>query len=502
MDAKVRITAQTLPIRPGFASTKRRAFQVSAKRELGRCDLSSQRLYLLEEPMEQTIPRLLIAGTNSGCGKTTLVCGILRALHDRGVAVASFKCGPDYIDPMFHSRILDTKCRNLDLQFFPENTLRYLFAQGCQNAQLGIIEGVMGYYDGVSLSTKASSYEISKATATPTVLVVNARGAAHSLLAVISGFASLHPDSNVRGVIFNNCSSMLYPRLEEAVLSCFSGRIRPLGFLPPMPECRLESRHLGLITAGEIQDLQETMGKLAAQAEKTVKLDELLSLAASAPELSWEPVSLPRPGEPVPIAVAMDPAFCFYYEDNLRLLEHLGARLVPFSPLKDPCLPENVRGLYLGGGYPELYTKELSQNTGMLQSIRHALKEKLPCIAECGGFLYLQKTLLGKPMVGHLPGDGFDTGHLVRFGYVSLTAREDNLLCAAGETIPAHEFHYYDVDHPGSAYTARKETGREWDCGFATDTLYAGFPHFHFYAKPEMASRFLDACRKERKNHV
>ena len=258
--------------------------------------------------MEQAIPRLLIAGTNSGCGKTTLVCGILRALHDRGVALASFKCGPDYIDPMFHSRILDTKCRNLDLQFFPENTLRYLLAQGSQDARLGIIEGVMGYYDGVSLSTRASSYEIAKATDTPTVLVVNARGAAHSLLAVISGFASLHPDSSIQGVIFNNCSPMLYPRLEEAVLSCFSGRIRPLGFLPPIPECSLESRHLGLITAGEIQDLQETMGKLATQVEKTVKLDALLSLAETAPKLSWEPVRLPSPC-PLPLPWIRPSAF-------------------------------------------------------------------------------------------------------------------------------------------------------------------------------------------------
>lgn len=452
--------------------------------------------------MDQVIPRLLIAGTNSGCGKTTLVCGILRALLDRGISVASFKCGPDYIDPMFHSRILHTQCHNLDLQFFPENTLRHLFAQGCQDAELGIIEGVMGYYDGVGLSAKASSYEISRATHCPTILVVNARGAAHSLLAVIAGFVSLHPENNIRGVIFNNCSPMLYPRLEAEVTSHFQGAILPLGFLPPMPDCRFESRHLGLITAGEIDDLQQILGRLAAQTEKSVKLDTLLSLAAAAPALSWEPLILPQPGEPVSVAVAMDPAFCFYYGDNLQLLEKLGARLVPFSPLKDDSLPEDIQGLYLGGGYPELYAQALSENCKMLHSIRQALRDGLPCIAECGGFLYLQETLLGKPMAGCLPGGGFDTGHLVRFGYVSLTAKEDNLLCSAGETIPAHEFHYYDVEHPGTAFTARKDNGRQWECGFATDTLYAGFPHFHFYARPEMASRFLDACRKEKRRHV
>lgn len=452
--------------------------------------------------MECTTPRLLIAGTNSGCGKTTLVCGILRALHDRGMPVASFKCGPDYIDPMFHSRILQTKCRNLDLQFFPESTLRALFAQGLEEEKLAVIEGVMGYYDGVDLSTRASSYEVSKATASPTVLVINARGAAHSLMAILHGFASLHPDSNIRGVIFNHCSPMLYPRLEKEVTSRFAGQILPLGYLPPMPECRLESRHLGLITADEIEDLQDILGKLAVQAEKTVNLDGLLQLAATAPPLTWEPVSVPEPGKPVRVAVAMDSAFCFYYEDNLRLLKNLGAELVPFSPLKDAALPENIQGLYLGGGYPELYADALSGNASMRESIRKALERKLPCIAECGGFLYLQKTLLGKPMVGYLPGSGYNTGKLTRFGYVSLTANKDNLLCAAGETIPAHEFHYYDVDHSGDAFTARKETGRQWDCGFASPTLYAGFPHFHFYAKPDMASRFLDACRKEKYAHV
>ncbi len=452
--------------------------------------------------MEATIPRLLIAGTNSGCGKTTLVCGILRALHDRGMRVASFKCGPDYIDPMFHSRILDTKCRNLDLQFFPENTLRCLFVCGCEDSLLAVIEGVMGYYDGVDLGTKGSSYEIAKATDSPTVLVINARGAAHSLMAVIHGFASLHPGNNIRGVIFNQCSPMLYPRLEKEIDAWFGGRILSLGYLPPMPECALKSRHLGLITAGEIEDLQNIMGNLAAQVEKTVNVNGLLKLAAAAPPLTWTPVSLPEPGDAVRIAVARDPAFCFYYEDNLDLLKALGAQLIPFSPLRDAILPEHIQGLYLGGGYPELYTEQLSGNASMRESIRKAMEKRLPCIAECGGFLYLQDTLLGKPMVGFLPGNGYNTGKLTRFGYVSLTAKKDNLLCAAGDTIPAHEFHYYDVDHSGDTFTARKESGRHWDCGIATDTLYAGFPHLHFYAKPEMAARFLAACRKENTIHV
>lgn len=444
--------------------------------------------------MFQSLPRVLIAGTNSGCGKTTMVCAILQALKNRGEPIASFKCGPDYIDPMFHSSIIGTRCRNLDLQFFDGNTARYLLARE-NRGQTAVIEGVMGYYDGVGVTSKASSYEVAKTVQAPAVLVVGARGAAHSILAAIHGFASLYPDSGIRGVILNQCSAMLYPRLKEAILEHFGGAIQPLGFLPPMPDVTLESRHLGLITAAEVADLQDKLQTLAAQAEKTVDLDGLLALAKSAPALEYEAPALPAPGKPVRIGVAKDKAFCFYYEDNLALLEMLGAELVPFSPLNDAALPENLQGLYLGGGYPELYTEQLSENKTMLASIRSALEQGLPCIAECGGFMYLQERLLGQPMVGFLKGNCFHAGKLVRFGYCTLTAKADTMLCRQGERIPAHEFHYYDVDHPGDGFSAKKSVGKPWDCGIANDRFYAGFPHFHFWAKPDMAARFLDVCR-------
>lgn len=446
--------------------------------------------------MTQSLPRVLIAGTNSGCGKTTMVCAILQALKNRGEAIASFKCGPDYIDPMFHSSIIGTRCRNLDLQFFDENTARYLLARG-NRRQTAVIEGVMGYYDGVSVTTKASSYALAKAVQAPAVLVVGAKGAAHSILATIHGFASLYPDSGIRGVILNQCSAMLYPRLRDAILEHFGRAIQPLGFLPPMPGVTLESRHLGLITAAEVADLQEKLQTLAAQAEKTVDLDGLLALAKSAPALEYNVPALPAAGTPVRIGVAKDKAFCFYYEDNLSLLETLGAQLVPFSPLEDAALPDNLQGLYLGGGYPELYTEQLSENKTMLASIRSALERGLPCIAECGGFMYLQEQLLGKPMVGFLKGSCYHAGKLVRFGYCTLTARKDTVLCKQSESIPAHEFHYYDVENPGDAFSAKKSVGKPWDCGIADDHLYAGFPHFHFWAKPDMAARFLEVCRTQ-----
>ena len=382
--------------------------------------------------MKKELPRILIAGTNSGCGKTTFVSGLLTALKRREKDLRAFKCGPDYIDPMFHASALGVPCRNLDLQFFDENTLRFSLAKN--GGSLSVIEGVMGYYDGVGMTTRASSYAVAMASDTPAVLVVDARGAAHSVLAVIGGFLNLHPKSHIRGVILNRCSAMLYPRMKQAIADQFGGAVLPLGYLPVMKDCTLESRHLGLITAQEMTDLQEKLEALADQIEKSVDIPALCALAASAPELSWEPVALPEEGPPLRIAVARDNAFCFYYEDNLDLLRSLGAELVPFSPIADAALPENIRGLYLGGGYPELYAESLSENQSMKDSIRQALEAGLPCIAECGGFLYLQKELEGRPMVGFLPGMGHNTGKLSRFGYVTLTAQKDNLLCAAGNS--------------------------------------------------------------------
>ena len=271
--------------------------------------------------MECSAPRILLAGTNSGCGKTTLTCAVLQALVNRGLRTGAFKCGPDYIDPMFHSRVIGAHSANLDLFFFSPNTLNYLLAANSQGCDVSIVEGVMGFYDGLSLtSTQASSYAVAKETRTPVVLTVNARGAAFSVLATIQGFLALEPDSGIRGVILNQCSPMSYPALARAIRERFGEKVVPLGYLPPMKECALESRHLGLVTAQEVEDLKQKLNLLAAQAEKSLDLEGLLTLARSAPPLSFEPVNLPRQ-EPVRIAVAMDKAFCFYYGDNLRALE-------------------------------------------------------------------------------------------------------------------------------------------------------------------------------------
>ncbi|MBQ9032298.1 MAG: cobyrinate a,c-diamide synthase [Parasporobacterium sp.] len=448
---------------------------------------------------KKQIPRIVIAGTNSGCGKTTLVCALLQAFADRGLKTGAFKCGPDYIDPMFHSRIIGAESCNLDSFFFGTETLNYLLALHGEAQDINVIEGVMGFYDGIAAEGfAASTYEISQLTRSPVILAVNARGASASVLAVIHGFLTFCPDNRITGVILNQCTEMTYRMLKAQILEYFQGRIEPLGYLPVMKDCSLESRHLGLVTAQEVQDLKEKLRLLSAQAEKSLDMDRLMQIASRAEELSIEPPVLPGCEEPLRIAVARDRAFCFYYEDNLELLASMGVRIIPFSPLKDPALPEEIHGLYLGGGYPELYAGELSANESMRDSVKKALERGLPCIAECGGFMYLTQAISSGQesarMVGAVPGTCYNTQKLQRFGYVTLKARKDNLLCRKGEEIRAHEFHYWDCEDAGDGFEAVKPSGRSWKCVHAADRLYAGFPHFHFYANPSFAQRFLKAC--------
>lgn len=443
--------------------------------------------------------RIMISGVSSGCGKTTVVCAVLQALVNRGLKTGAFKCGPDYIDPMFHSRIIGAKSANLDLHFFSENTLRYLLTKNGEGCDMSVIEGAMGYYDGAGLTSwKTSAHEIALVTETPVVLVVNARGAALSVLAVIEGFLRFRPESGIRGVILNQCTAMTYVSLSAAIEERFG--IRCFGFLPKMDECALESRHLGLVTAAEIQNLREKMQALAAQAEKTLDIDALLALGHEAPPLRYAPIVLPRK-EKIRLAVARDKAFCFYYEDSLDAVREMGGEIVPFSPLGESALPEEIDGLYLGGGYPELYAAALSENASMRASVRDALARGVPCIAECGGFMYLTEAIGDAPMAGALPGTCFDTGKLTRFGYVTLRAKSDNLLCRAGGEIAAHEFHHWDCTCPGDAFTAEKPTGRRWECAVSSGALYAGYPHFHFYSNPEFLYSFYDACIKEKHRH-
>lgn len=455
-------------------------------------------------------PRFMIAAPASGSGKTMLTCGILAALKARGISATSFKCGPDYIDPMFHRQVLRTNARNLDPFFTDRQMTRYLFARAARQGQVSVLEGVMGYYDGLGgTEVRASSYELAAMTETPVILVVNARGMSLSALALIQGFLGYRKDSRIAGVILNQMSPMLYPRMKKAIEEELS--LPVFGFVPRAEEMRLKSRHLGLVLPEEVEQLEERLKRLGALLEETVDLDGILELSDQAPEIPEEmPDDLHRllvspkaqkceKYAPV-IAVARDEAFCFLYEDNLNLLRELGARLIFFSPLKDEKVPDEAEGLLLCGGYPELYAKELEENVSMRESVRKRVSEGLPFLAECGGFLYLHRELAdmeGKPhqMAGVIPARAYPTSKLSRFGYVNLTCKQASVLGFGTGALRGHEFHYFESESCGEDYEAVKPaTGRAWSCIHATNHSLAGFPHLYYYSNPAFILEFLQSC--------
>ena len=447
-------------------------------------------------------PRVVLAAPASGSGKTMITCGILQALRDRGLRPASFKCGPDFIDPMFHEKAIGVRAGNLDLFFTGgADGLRRLYGRNVGNGDLAVIEGVMGYYDGLSAAAdEASTYRVARALEAPAVLIVNARGQSLSALATLEGFLRFRPDSGIRGVIFNQMSGSVFAALKSGAAAL---GVVPLGYVPRAEELVVESRYLGLVTPDEIQDLSRRLRALAGLLEKTLDLDGLLALAADAPELDC-PAGTPLPRGPrVRLAVARDEAFCFLYRENLALLESLGAELAFFSPLRDAGLPEGTRGLLLPGGYPELYAGALSTNVSMRGAVAAALRGGMPCLAECGGFLYLHRELEGAdgafyPMAGVLDARAWRTAGLGRFGYVTLTAERPSGLLEAGEQIRGHEFHYYESEQCGDAMTAAKPSGaKSWRCVRAEGNLLAGFPHLFYESDPRLIARFLRRCAGE-----
>lgn len=449
---------------------------------------------------ELKMPRIMISAPNSGSGKTTIVCGILKALMNQGKRVAAFKSGPDYIDPMFHSKVIGAKSRNLDIFMLGKDTVRYLAAKNAKNVDISVFEGAMGFYDGMGKTSECSAYDLAVTCDVPVILVVNARGAALSIAATINGFKHFRPDSHVVGAILNNVNPMTY-MFYKSVIEEETG-VKLVGCFPVMQDCNFESRHLGLVTAEEIGDLQQIVERLAAQAAKSIDFAAIEELANGAAPLSYTEPEIEVVGHPT-IAVAQDKAFCFYYQDALDLFADLGAKLVPFSPTYDAHLPE-CDGIFLGGGYPELYAKDLEANTTMLADIKAHIAASKPCYAECGGFMYLLERYKDDTnsynWVGAIPGESALTKKLTRFGYIHLTAQKDNLLCKAGEKINAHEFHYSDSTNNGTSFAAAKASGKgAWECAVTTETLYAGYPHLHLYGNIEFAKNFVKACCKVQK---
>ena len=465
--------------------------------------------------------RVLIAGTGSGSGKTTVTSGLLQCLVNRGLDAAAFKCGPDYIDPMFYERITGARAGNLDPFFSDEKTLRWIVSRAEETSDISVIEGVMGYYDGIGFTSEASTFSVARAVNAPVVLVINCRGMGASVGAVLKGFLDWPEitDSCIKGVIFNNMSEKLYRQAAEMAESM---GVRPLGYLPRRAALTLESRHLGLVTAGEVADIKEKMKLIASEMEKTVDIKGIIDLAAEAPALrlaapEWkkkferqiaEDTVIMARGDArrVRIALASDDAFCFTYKENTALLQEAGCEIVPFSPLSDTGLPDDIDGVILSGGYPELHAAELAANEAMLEAVRQSRADGIPMIAECGGFMYLHEVLEGADgelyrMAGVIPGRCFRTERLGRFGYITLKALEGGLLCPDGSELKAHEFHYWDSEHCGESFLAVKPDGsRSWKCGIMTDDMYAGFPHLFYYDSPKAAMRFVHACAGRRKS--
>lgn len=441
--------------------------------------------------MNGNMPRFMLTAIKSGSGKTTITCGILRLLTRKGIKVSSFKAGPDYIDPMFHRMALGVETGNLDTYFTDDEVTRYLLKCRAEQSEVSVLEGVMGYYDGEGGgSLKGSSYHLAAVTRTPAILIVDAKGGAYTLIPAIKGIMAYRKDSNIRGVIFNRISKSFYERLKPLAEKEIG--IPVVGYVPQSEELCLPSRHLGLVQPSELAGITKWADRVADLLEETLDLPLLMNIAKGVDGFICKKPAVPEFSAKKRIAVASDEAFSFYYAENRMLLEQMGAELVPFSPIHDVDIPKKCDALLLGGGYPENYAMELSKAVTMRQRIASLCVQGMPCIAECGGFLYLQDSLEGSDgeiyqMAGVLHGRGYRTKGLKRFGYVEVTSKK------SGQAIRGHEFHHWDCTENGSDCVAVKPSdGTRYSCMFHTDTLFAGFLHFFYYSNPRMVWEFLE----------
>jgi len=455
-------------------------------------------------------PRLLLAGAHSGVGKTSVAAGLMAALVRRGLLVQPYKVGPDYIDPAFHTFVTGRQSRNLDSWLLDQATVLTLFGQSAPEPGTGlsIIEGVMGLFDGHSREPAGSSAHLARILDAPVVMVINGSGLARSAAAMVKGFDRFDPDLRLAGVIINQTSSPAHYEMlkyfveNEAGVPCFGHLLKNSGLT-------LESRHLGLVPAAEVADLPTKLERLAEAATATLDLDGLVNLAETAPEIS--PLPCPSPtipaSPPVRLGLARDAAFNFYYQDGLDLLSRLGAELTPFSPLADTSLPPDLSGLYLGGGFPEVFATELAANRKLRGEIKEALEGGLPAYAECGGLMYLAKNLVDKTgrtheMAGFFPITTVMGSGLRNFGYATVTFEADTVLGPTGTRVRVHEFHHSRIeDERPEDYVLKieKSPDRTWRGGLTRKNVLAAYPHIHFAANPGLAVHFLERCRREKK---
>lgn len=453
--------------------------------------------------------RIVITGTESGAGKTTITIGIMAALKQKGYTVQGFKCGPDYIDPTYHTAVTGRPSRNLDSWMLSEKLLKEIFHFGSDGADIAIIEGVMGFYDGKNpKSNQGSTAEISIITESPTILVINCEGMARSAAAIVKGFQTFADHVNIVGVIANKVGSEGHYRIVKEAIEqeC---NIPVIGYLTKNQNIEIPERHLGLIPSierGELDSLFETLGRVVTE---TINLNELLSLSETRPLIHEEKRSLfqQTKRKKVNIAVAKDAAFHFYYQENLELLEAYGAKLKYFSPLKGETLPEHTDGLYIGGGFPEEFAETLSIQADVKRSIQQAIIKGMPVLAECGGFMYLTESIEvmdGRlfPMVGAIKGKVKMHKKLMAIGYREVSGTQANFLLDLDESARGHEFHYssYISDEKGEpAYESKGRMGVQKE-GIVIGNVIAGYTHLHFASCPQMVQKWLNKCMEWKNN--
>ena len=454
-----------------------------------------------------SLPRFLVAGASSGVGKTTVTIGLLNFLKRKGLNVQPFKTGPDYIDPAFHTFVTGNSSRNLDSWLLEEDRVRYLFHKNSKGKDISVIEGVMGLFDGHSVYRDiGSSAHVAKITKSPVILIIDGSGISTSSAAMVHGYSTFDKELKISGVIINNVSGEIHYEMLKQAIEKFTG-VKCYGYLLKNSDINLSSRHLGLVPSVEVKELKEKIEKITDMMEKTIDIDGIIEIAGQAQDISYQkPEKIKKLVSNVRIGLAYDKAFNFYYSDNLEVLEEMGAELVRFSPIFDKKLPDNLDGLYIGGGFPEIFAEKLSKNLTMIEDIKMFIEENGPVYAECGGLMYMCKSIIdleGKEysMVGIFDNVSEMTKRLQRFGYIDVTINDKTILSEGLINFRAHEFHRSKISQMESdnlKYEIEKTRfGREkinWKCGYAYKNFLGGYAHVHFYNNLEIAINFLNNC--------
>lgn len=446
--------------------------------------------------------RLIFSATTSGTGKTTICCGVQRALKNRGINVQPFKVGPDYIDTEYHFLASGNKSRNLDEFMLPKEEIEFLFARSAGKADISIVEGVMGLYDGLGARYDyCSTASMAKILDCPVILIIDAKSMAASSAALVLGYMNLDPRIKIAGVIANNVSTESHFNIVKWAIETYTG-VPVLGRIPKDEKFTLSSRHLGLTPSVEVQDLDEKLDYIAGVVEKYLDFDKLIEISSEEP-IEYDAHRRDRIKDitNVRMGIAFDKAFNFYYQDSLELLEEMGVELVKFSPLSDEMLPENIDGIFLGGGFPEVFAKELSENRALLQEIKKRSEEGMPIYAECGGLMYLGSELENLEgeffqMTGILNGKSVMSQRLKRFGYCEGVAEGESVISERSGSVRGHEFHYSDFisDLPTIYRMEKKMTDgsiKRWGGGYQQGNTLGTYLHTHFAGDYEMALHFI-----------